>query len=50
MEKINLFDNLLPKIEQRFKVLIPEKGDNFSAARRAMRYSLLCGGKGIRRV
>lgn len=50
MEKINLFDNLLPKIEQKLDGLIPENGDNFSSARRAMRYSLLCGGKRIRPV
>lgn len=50
MEIDNLFDNLLPKIEQRLDGLIPEKGDNFSAARRAMRYSLLNGGKRIRPV
>ena len=50
MEINNLFDNLLPKIEQRLDGLIPEKGDNFSAARRAMRYSLLNGGKRIRPV
>ena len=50
MEINNLFDNLLPKIEQRLCELIPEKGDNFSAARSAMRYSLLNGGKRIRPV
>ena len=50
MEKINLFDNLIPKIEQKLDGLIPENGDNFSSARRAMRYSLLCGGKRIRPV
>lgn len=50
MEKINLFDNLIPKIEQKLDGLIPEKGDDFSSARRAMRYSLLSGGKRIRPV
>lgn len=50
MEKIKLFDELLPKIEQRLDMLIPENGDKFSAARQAMRYSLLCGGKRIRPV
>lgn len=50
MEKINLFDNLLPKIEQKLDELIPEKGDSFSEARRAMRYSLMGGGKRIRPV
>lgn len=50
MEKINLFDNLLPKIEQKLDGLIPEKGDNFYAARSVMRYSLLSGGKRIRPV
>ena len=45
MEKINLFDNLLPKIEQKLDGLIPENGDNFSSARRARRDSRLCGGK-----
>lgn len=50
MEKINLFDNLLPKIEQKLDGLIPENGDSFSEARRAMRYSLMGGGKRIRPV
>ena len=50
MEINKLFENLLPKIEQRLDCLIPEKGDNFSAARKAMRYSLLNGGKRIRPV
>lgn len=50
MEINNLFDSLLPKIEQRLCELIPETGDKFSEARKAMRYSLLSGGKRIRPV
>lgn len=46
----NLFDNLISEIEQKLDTLIPEKGDSFSEARRAMRYSLLSGGKRIRPV
>lgn len=50
MEKINLFDNSLPKIELKLDELIPEKSDKFSEARKAMRYSLMGGGKRIRPV
>lgn len=50
MEINSLFYELLPKIEQRLNELIPDNEDKFSAARRAMRYSLLSGGKRIRPV
>lgn len=50
MEINNFFDNLLPKIEEKLDELIPEKGDGIREARKAMRYSLLNGGKRIRPV
>lgn len=50
MEINNLFDNLLPKIEQRLRELTAEKGDGINQARKAMGYILLNGGKRIRPV
>ena len=45
MEINSLFKELLPKIEQRLDTLIPDNGEKYSAAKKAMRYSLLNGGK-----
>ena len=50
MEINSLFKELLPKIEQRLDTLIPDNGEKYSAAKKAMRYSLLNGGKRIRPV
>ena len=50
MEINNLFDELLPKIEQKLDELIPAKEDGINEARKAMRYSLLNGGKRIRPI
>ena len=50
MEINNLFHELLPKIEQKLDELIPAKEDGINEARKAMRYSLLNGGKRIRPI
>ena len=50
MEINSLFKELLPKIEQRLDTLIPDNGEKYYAAKKAMRYSLLNGGKRIRPV
>ena len=44
MEINNLFNELIPKIDQRLDALILEKEDGINEARKAMRYSLLNGG------
>lgn len=50
MEINNLFNELIPKIEQRLDALILEKEDGIHEARKAIRYSLLNGGKRIRPI
>ena len=50
MEINNLFNELIPKIDQRLDALILEKEDGINEARKAMRYSLLNGGKRIRPI
>ena len=50
MEINDLFADLLPEIEQKLDELIPEICDGIKEARKAMRYSLLNGGKRIRPV
>lgn len=44
------FDSYLPMIESRLESLLPESGEKYGGAVKAMRYSLLSGGKRIRPI